>query len=307
MVYTSEDNWYSWQYGDGEKFGRRLDGQQFKTNLTRMTRPVMSFKEELLAAARSTLDCYPDLKPNIFFSGGAESDVMLRTYLEIGCDPKVTIIRYENDYNLYDVSYAVTICSMLNVKYDLIDFNLTKFYENDAERISEIAQIDRPRALPYCKFIEEAEGLPILASGDPSVHRITKEYTQDKKGDWLGICWEHDIGWSKYIRSIDKPAIAEWFKWTPGLLLSYFNLDWFVKLTNDEYHSKLGPNSTKLIGYREAYPDLIDRKKQTGFEKIDKLANEMQAFLSTKYNGLPYRSYCLRSPDQFRLELTSLE
>ena len=306
MIYTSENNWYSWQYGDGEKFGRQVDNQQFKTNFSHMTRPVMSFKQELLATARSTLESYPNLRPNIFFSGGAESEVMLRTYLEIGSNPKVTIMRYENDYNLYDVSYAVTICSMLNVDYDLIDFNLTKFYENDAERISEWAQIDRPRALPYCKFIEDAEGLPILATGDISVHRTTKEYIPNQKGEWLGICWEHDIGWSKFIRVINKPGIAEWFKWTPGLVLSYINLNWFTNLTNDGYPGKLGPNSTKLIGYREAYPDLIQRKKQTGFEKIDTLANEMQEFLNKKYKGLPYRNYHLRSPDQIRLELAPL-
>jgi hypothetical protein len=102
-MYTSENNWYSWQYGDGEKFGRQTGDQQFTTNFSRMTRPVMSFKEELLEAARSTLEHHPNLKPNIFFSGGVDSEIMLRSYLEIGYKPKVTIMRYENDYNLCDL------------------------------------------------------------------------------------------------------------------------------------------------------------------------------------------------------------
>jgi hypothetical protein len=304
MMYTSENNWYSWQYGDGEKFGRQTDKQQFKTNFRRMTRPVMSFKEELLEAARSTLEYHPNLKPNIFFSGGVDSEIMLRAYLEIGCKPKVTIMRYENDYNLYDVSYAVTVCSILGVDYDLIDFNLTKFYENDAERVSELAQIDRPRALPYCKFIEDAEGFPILGTSDLTLHRTTTEYVENVNGNWVVLCWEHDIGWSKFARAINKPAVAEWFKWTPGLVLSYMNLNWFNKLTNDEYYGKTGCNSTKIIGYREAYSDLIERRKQTGFEKIDVLVNEMETFLTSKYNGLNYRNYFPRTIANLRSDVT---
>jgi hypothetical protein len=302
-MFTSENNWYSWQYGDGEVFGRQTGDLQFKTNFGRMNRPVKSFKEELLLAAQSTLDYHPNLKPNLFFSGGVDSDIMLRSYLEIGCKPKVTIVRYENDYNLYDVSYAVTVCSMLNVEYDLIDFNLTKFYENDAERMSELSQIDRPRALPYCKFIEDAEGFPVLGNGDLTLHRTMPEYIQDEKGQWVVRCWEHDIGWTKFARTINKPAVAEWFKWTPGLVLSYMNLNWFSKLTNDGYIGKLSENSTKIIGYREAYSDLIDRKKQTGFEKINPLVDEFESFLRTKYKGLPFRQWIDRTIMQLASEI----
>lgn len=302
MMYTSENNWYSWQYGDGEKFGRQPGNQCFTTNFQKMSYAVKSFKQELQNAASSTLDHHPGLTPNVFFSGGVDSEIMLRSYLEIGCKPKVTIMRYENDYNLYDVSYAVTVCSILGVDYDLIDFNLQRFYENDAERMSELAQIDRPRALLYCKFIEDADGFPILGASDISLTRTPAEYTM--KGDWNVTCWEHDIGWSKFARAINKPAVAEWFKWTPGLVLSFMNLNWFTKLTNDGYYGKTGCNSTKIIGYREAYPDLIERRKQTGFEKIDILVNEIEDYFSVKYKGLPYRNQYDRPLQQLRNELT---
>jgi len=195
------------------------------------------------------------------------------------------------------------VCSMLNVEYDLVDFNLTKFYENDAERMSELSQIDRPRALPYCKFIEDAEGFPVLGASDLTLHRTMPEYIQDEKGQWVVLCWEHDIGWSKFARAINKPAVAEWFKWTPGLILSYMNLNWFSRLVNDEYIGKTGVNSTKIIGYREAYSDLIDRKKQTGFEKINPLVDEFESFLQTKYKGLPYRQTATRTIMQLASEI----
>jgi len=134
-MYSSENNWYSWSYDD-ELFGRQTTGKKFTTQFTRFMGPVGTFRDELLKAASSTLDHCND-KLVIMFSGGVDSEIMLRAFLEIGAKPEVIIARYENDYNLYDVSYAVTICSILNVDYKIMDFNLQKFYENDAERISE--------------------------------------------------------------------------------------------------------------------------------------------------------------------------
>jgi hypothetical protein len=78
-------------------------------------------------------------------------------------------------------------------------------------------------------------------------------------------------------------------------------MKWFNKIINDEYYGKLGFNSTKIIGYREVYPDIIERKKQTGFEKVDPLINEFESFLHTKYSGYPYR----QSVDRTITDLTT--
>jgi hypothetical protein len=298
-MYSSENNWYSWSYDD-ELFGRQTTGRKFTTQFTRFTGIVGTFKDELLKAASSTLDHCND-KIVILFSGGVDSEIMLRAFLEVGAKPEVIIARYENDYNLYDVSYAVTICSILNVDYKIMDFNLQKFYENDAERISELSQIDRPKALPYCRLLELVDGFPILGNGDLTPWRTSADYS--KSAIWMNRCWEHDISWAKFLREINKPGVAEWFKWTPGLVIGYLNTKWFNKLISDQYYGKMGSSSTKIIGYREAYPDLIDRKKQTGFEKIDSLAEEMEQHLVKKYGGLPYRGAFDRTVVELQTEL----
>jgi len=295
-MYTSENNWYRWQYDNDPEFGRQHGNQEFKVILSKMDRPLLSFKEELILAAKSTLDHYPGLTPCIFFSGGVDSELILRSYIAIGSNPEVYIIRYENDINLYDVSYAVTVCSILNVKYHIIDFNLEKFYENDALRIAEEAQIDRPRMLPHLKFTECADGLIIVGHSDARWYRTDGDYS--KKGTWLMQDFEHDIGCDKYNMLHNRTAIFQWFKWSPGLVLGYTTLEWFKRLLNDEYYGKEGINSTKIIGFREIYPDMITRTKQTGFEKIDPLVDRVQQEIRKKFNGLPYRSYIERTPDQ---------
>jgi hypothetical protein len=260
---------------------------------------VGSFKEEMLTAARSTMDHYTGLKPCIYFSGGLDSELVLRSYIDIGADPIVNIFRFENHINEYDVSYAIVICETLGVKYNIIDFNIAKFFEHDAEHISDIAQIDRPRGLPQLKFLDYTEGFAVLGIGDPRWSRSVKDNT-----NWILLDQEHDTGWDKYILHKNIPAIAQWFKWTPELVLSYTELDWFKNLViNNKWTGREGVTSTKIIGYREAYPDLLSRDKKTGMEPIDGLINEFEEFLKKKYNGLPYRQVVPRTLNELRKEI----
>jgi hypothetical protein len=286
MIWTSQENWYSWSYSN-KRFSRQEGDQIFKTQYGSFNGEILNFKEELLSAAKSTLDYYPNLRPCIFFSGGVDSELILRSYIEIGSNPKVYIVRYENDWNIYDVSYAVTICSMLNQNYTIIDFSLEKFFLNEAEKISEDSQIDRPRMLPHLKFADLVDGLAIVGHSDVRWYRSHDDYT--KSAEWLAQDFEHDIGCDKYNILKSRSAIYQWWKWTPGLVLSYTKLRWFRMLIADGFYGKLGINSTKIQGFREIYPDLISRKKQTGFENIDSLINDFESFLRTKHNGLPYR------------------
>lgn len=301
-MWTSENNWYKWSYGNDLAFGRQPSDKKFITSFScgYINKPL-SFKEELILAAKSVMDHYTTT-PSILFSGGLDSEIMLRAFIQAGAKPNVYIYRYEKDYNIYDVSYAVTVCSILGIEYKIIDFNLEKFFSTDAERLSELAQIDRPRALPYCSFIELTEGIPILGASDLTVFRTTDDYST--KGSWAIRCWEHDVAWSKFIRTIGKPAIGEWFKWTPGLVLSYTKTKWCQQLVQDKFPGKLGVNSTKIIGYREAYPDLIERKKKTGFEYADHLVLEFEEYLKQKNNGLIYRQHFDRPFENLKKELS---
>lgn len=286
-MWTSENNWYKWFYDD-KPFSMQEGAGKYTTSFSCNYTPTnKTFKEEAILACQSILDHYSGRTPSLLFSGGADSEVILRSFLNLKVKPTVYIFRYENDYNIYDVSYAVTVCSILDIDYKIIDFNLENFYNTDAERLSELAQIDRPNALPYCKFIELVDELPILGSSDLSIVRLNENYAEP--GNWAVRCWEHDTAWSKFIRQINKEAVGEWFKWTPGLVYSYTQTKWCQALVSDKFYGKLGTNSTKMKGYKESYPDMIPRVKQTGFEKISHITSEFENYLKKKYNGLNFR------------------
>jgi hypothetical protein len=299
-MWTSENNWYKWWYGDS-LFGRQTGSLSWKTSYDAKVSKVGSFKEEMLRAARSTMDHYYGLNPCVFFSGGSESELVLRSYINIGAKPTVNIFRFEDHINEYDVSYAIVICDQLGIKPNIIEFNLKRFFENDAEKVSEVAQVDRPRGLPQLQFLDYTEGFAVLGIGDP---RWSRDLTLGTP--WVLLDQEHDTGWDKYILNKGLPAIAQWFKWTPELVLAYTELDWFKNLIlNNKWTGREGVTSTKLLGYREAYPDMLERTKKTGMEPIDELVNEFEKFLEKKYGGLPFRQVVPRSLEQLTRELTN--
>lgn len=294
MKNFTQDNWYSWHYADKDKFGRQESDDKLFTEYSSFSGHVGTFKEELEKAASSTLDSYPGLRPNIFFSGGVDSELIVRSYLNIGANPKIYIVRYKNDLNIYDVSYAITVCSALGIDYTLVDFDLESFYENEALTISREAQIDRPRMLPHLKFTDCADGLIIVGHSDIAWYRPTADY--QTKTEWIARDFEHDLGCDKYNALHNRDAIFQWWKWSPGLVLSYTRLNWFQELVSDKFEGKLGINSTKIFGFREIYPDMIMRKKQTGFERIDLIIDEVEKDIAKAHGGnLPYRQYVDRS------------
>lgn len=303
MIYGTENNWYKWYYNNSDFFANRTNPDEvFCSHLSTYTGPIHNFRIEAAKAAASTLDHYPGLKPIVFFSGGVDSEIILRSYLNIGSKPDVVVVRYENDYNKKDVDDAIEISKCLNIDIKIINMNLQRYFENEATKISDISQIDRPRMLPSLKYIDLiGEGLPIIGHSDVRWFQ-PKDPTYKKQ--WFGQCFEHDCGTDKYMRAQNRPAIYQWFKWTPGLMLSYTKMPWFQRLVQGGYPGEDEINNTKIIGYSELYGELLPRKKLTGFENIDDMIAEFEEHLFFKNKGLIYRGSSIRTLNQMWAEIT---
>lgn len=297
MHYTTENNWAAWSYDNGPLYSRsNSPAQQFQTIYNTQINSVGSLWDEAVLAAKSTIDHYPNQKLSLFFSGGVDSELMIRAFLHIKSNFDLYVVRYNNDINIYDVSYAIAIANSLNLDIKIIDMDLNKFYEMEAEKISEIAQCDRPRVFPQIKFADYVDGLPILAMGDLGWHRTDNDYT--KKGTWLAEEHEFDYAFDRYNIETNRTAIYQWMKWSPGLFLAHMKTKWFSLLTNDTFEGKIGNTSTKFIGYKECIPDLLYRQKMVGLENCKNLTDEVEKMLYKKYNGLPFRRVCLMTKNE---------
>lgn len=279
-----ENNWMQWHYNDdiNQKF-RKSPNDQFKLKVKKSSRSIQDPRSECVIACQSIRDTYSNEKLSVMFSGGSESEMIVRSFHASGVPFDVYIGRYEDDINIYDVSHAVIACQSLGINYKIIDFNVKKFFENDAEDYSLKSQIVIPPQLPQLAMCDLVDGIPIMGGGELFIERTDSDYT--KKGTWLSTEWEYNWGWNKYFNYINRPAIPDWCRWTPQLLYSWITTKWFDNLINDRYVGKLGVSSTKMIGYREVWPELMPRKKVHGLEKIENIMYSLTKHLIKLHNG----------------------
>jgi|LakMenEpi03Aug12_release.lakeMendotaPanAssembly.Ray.scaffolds.fasta_scaffold24683_11 hypothetical protein len=278
MFTHTENNWLYYCYDDDPNVLRRTHSDQsFKIVIKQTVDPILDFRTECIKATRSIKDTYPNEKFSLMFSGGSESEMMLRSFVAAGIDFDVYIGRYKNDLNIYDVSYAVIICESLGVPYKFIDFDVVKFFENDVVEYSLKSQIVIPPLLPQLALCDLVDGLPVMAGGELFIERTDNDYS--KKGTWLVTEWEYNWGWCKFFAQQGRLAVADWCRWSPNQFLALTQTNWFDKITNDGYPGKLGMSSTKLEGYREAWPEMIPRLKKHGMEDIKPWMIEISAQL----------------------------
>lgn len=321
MLSTTYNDWFKWYYDDNLFSRKQHLSSNLKIKFDAAVTSYLPLKDEIKRNAIKTLECFPNKKISVLFSGGADSELAARTFKDLDANMCAYIFRYENDVNLYDVSYAVTIAEMYNIPYKLIDFDILNFYKKDAERVSEISQLTDPRALPQLKFIDyiDDESLVIGGGGDAVWRRLALEnyknisdQTQiiedtdyDKKGSWFHVTGEIEIGWDRYVNEINRTAIMSWLKFTPEMYLAQMTTEWARKLIHDGYKGKLGINSTKLLGWREVYPDMVPRTKKYGLEKIEPLLAEYREFLIKKYNGYYSNRVVLKTINDIFSEITN--
>lgn len=292
MTYTKND-WLKCYYDSDKKLCVDFKCEDVKS---------FSFKEALIYNAEETLKEYPNDTFDLMFSGGVDSELVLRTYIELGSSFRVNIFRYENNYNEYDVSFAQKICNDLGVRYSIIDFNLENFYKKEALDIYNIVRCSHARALPYCSFIRYVDGIPVYGEGDMIWSRPDKDYS--KRTEWKLYLGEYELAWDRYAEFNGKKSIGQWFRFTPEVMLAYMHTEWFKNLVFDKYIGKLGVSSTKYIGYREAYPDLIERIKKSGFENVDDLILPFQEKLKDENGNLKYSQFTSVGLNKFYRYLT---
>jgi Queuosine biosynthesis protein QueC len=264
------NNWYEWYYDD-ELFGRQ-DLNNFKKYTTRYNCNISilgTYKEELHNTARNTLEVFNGKDLTLCFSGGMDSEVVLRSYLEIGHPIKVVIYRYENNINQYDVHHAIKVCEQLKSPYKIIDFNLANFFETDAIDMIESCQIDKPMQLVGCKLLEITEGIPIMGEGDPLINVRPANDTNDKLNYyWAVTDWSSEICREQYVGHINKEAIPAWLQWRPEVVLACLESEYVHKLMTNQYQNVYSCLSNKYEQYSVYFPDIINREKVSGFENV---------------------------------------
>jgi hypothetical protein len=254
-----KNDWLSWTY-DGVEFGNKTTPQsrlefQFKKTIKQ---PLKSHKEELLENARAIRERFSE-PFDLLFSGGIDSEIILRCHVELKIPINVFIFKYENDYNYHDVRHALRICDELNVNPTVVDFNLQKFFENDAYDIWKTGYFLKAGTLPHMKMIEYLDNIPVLGLGQP-------DWSFENKS-WQFNLNESDHSQSIYGVAINRLMLACWYEYSPEVILSHMQLSNMQRLINNAVPGdQMLFDVNKYYLYKKIWPEIEIRVKRNGFE-----------------------------------------
>ncbi len=289
-----KNNWFSYSY-DGIEFGNKLDfNSKFTIDIKPTITNVKTYHEELIENAKKIRDIISG-PLDLLFSGGIDSEVILRLYNDLKIPLNVFIFKYENEYNHREFSHALKICDKLNITPKIIDFNLKKFFENEAYDYWIKVKCNSSSWLPHMKMLEYLNGTPIIGSGEPYWRRTSRDLT--KKANWLYEISESAKSWTIYGKFIKRDIISDWYEYSPEIIISHLNLPLIQKLTNDQISGKLSSLSSKAVLHKDIWPDIEIRPKLVGFEGnmppgYNSKPDFMLDFDNKHGNSVEYQTYC---------------
>jgi hypothetical protein len=258
------DNWFVWKF-DGELYGKRNSVDDvFTVEFNIPNTQPQSYYDELYNNARAIRDTFNG-PLDILLSGGIDSEVVVRTFKDLGINHNTFIFRFEDNLNKRDVDSAEEISKSLNIPYKIVDINIKKFFENEAWDLYLKTYCPRAARLVHLKFFDYIDNIPVLGDGEQYWRReLQSDYSQ--KSEWRLNLGETAKSSSMYLYHQGREAVVDWYEYTPGIMQSYINLPYIRQLFNDEIHGKTGIWSSRTHVHRHLWPDIKDKMKLVGLE-----------------------------------------
>lgn len=202
----------------------------------------------------------------VMFSGGSDSEIVLRSFKKIGVSPRVIFIRFSDDLNVNDYYNALRACHEIGLTLESVEFDVRDFYHSGAA--AEFAREIQCRQIAYLTVYHHVRklGMPAVMGGEMLLRRRVRP---NQDSEWYYVFRENeDASAMRFSLKYNIPLINEWFSYTPEMMAYYLEHEKIQWLISDRYNYKLGSVSTKNSVLKELQPDLIDKVKTHGFERL---------------------------------------
>lgn len=270
----------------GREFGyREQPWEQYKVTMGSVDPDIYrtsNWREELKRTADSVYKEFgKDLV--VFLSGGTDSEIVVRNFLEIGVKPKCAIIKFDGNYNDYDVLEAQKIAVELDLDLEILDFDVIDFHmSGEAKEFGAAIQCPQVTYLTVYHNILKL-GAPAVMGGELLLSKKIKQ-----NPEWYYTFRElEDASAMRFSELYNLPLVNEWFSYTPEMVLYYLEHPTIVDLVNNKIEYKLSSVSSKNRILQGLYPDTRRKLKTHGFERL-------RAFNFESYHEI-WRSFVKRT------------
>jgi len=201
----------------------------------------------------------------VMFSGGTDSEIVIRAFLAIGITPRCVFIRFKGGYNTDDYLSALHVTDSLNLKLETIDIDIIDFYRSgQAAEFAESIQCRQMAYLTVYHVILQLQA-PAVMGGEV----FLKRHVSLTDSKWYYCFRENeDASAMRFSLKYNIPLVNEWFSYTPEMIGYYLEHPQTQWLINERYNYKLASVSTKNLLLRKLMPELIKKRKTHGFENL---------------------------------------
>lgn len=297
----SYKNWYNWEWKTGgDKPSNPLDVWEFKPRIESIE--PMNFREAirdaLLKLNKQGLPLY------LMYSGGLDSEIILREALSIGIEVKPVVIRFANGLNAHDLHYVDVFKEQFGIEMLYLDVDIHEWsvdqsdfgymglvkkygFVHPAAPLNFWARNELNRLVGECVCITGTGDLPLVKVPDPqNIFSLAWYFCFTIDSQYKRMAWHEEH------YPLDAPMF---FIYTPELVRSFLQEPEILECVNKEY--KLSVASSKKAMYNRLWPELQTREKFTGFERIaftvDGLLSQVQDFNNpfTVYTNIKYEDF----------------
>lgn len=271
-MYLTHNNHYQFGWGDNVFNFENMDGP-FWMKFGKAEYVPTSFRQECVRSAK--LISENAKKPIlILFSGGIDSEVVVRCFQEAGVEFKVLIVNFVSNntiINQHDTYFAHLYVSKHNIEFISYNYDLDYFILNELEK--ENIKFKACHEWPILVHANIVKLFPdyhcVLGGGDMALKRH-RYHGRNKKGLYLE---EEPISVAVMESAIQVGSQANnrFFMHTPEQMLSWLldhDINHWIKY-EEGLASRFGNinyHGIKYFCYFRHWPDIIPRPKLTGFE-----------------------------------------
>jgi len=208
----------TWQT-NGELYAPQLRTADYiEARLNPITRRICGFRDELQLLLWSVLERHG--VPAVMYSGGADSEMVIRELVSINRWPELHFIRFQDGSNQPDYEQALLFAESLNLRMHVHDHNVEAFINSGQHKelgclygTSDVALIT---VYKYARFL----GKPIILGPELLLQKHQRDGKAVQDDEWSVIVGEHSFSAANFERHTGQPMYGELFFHSPELLTS---------------------------------------------------------------------------------------
>jgi len=312
------NDYIKYKWGTNSYKERTNKNEIFSCRFEPCTEISQSWRLECIRAADLIYQS-TDKNITIHFSGGIDSEIICRSFIELGHPFKVCICRFKNGLNKHDIDYAIRFCKKFEIPFYFTELDMAEYLKTNCSHYRDII-FPNPfwQTNMYKLFLEQGSGYQIIGSGDVYLcHDILNIKKQSYKNafhfpgapirpaqwnkerrlddDIYFFMYEAYLEVSSYMENNDIDGTSLFYFYTPELLYSYLTedlvLDWLNYCTlKDLPKNRLYPYNGFYLTSEEykKVGHLAGGNSIARFKKNIKYKNWPEMEDRPKYTGMEY-------------------